>query len=463
MKITEIDAREILDRITDGFFALDTHWKFTYVNEEATKLLCRRGNDLVGKQIWSEFPEAVELPFYEQYNKAVQEQVSVNFDAYYPPPLDTWYDVRAYPSENGLTVYFQDVTKEKKASAKHEQHYKSLFEHNPDAVYSLDLNGYCISVNSATEKLLGFRQEEYPKLSFIPFIAEEDLDKTIEFFEKAKEGETQNYETKVIHKEGHVIHVNVTNMPIIVDQEVVGVYGIAKDITDQKHTEQELVKSEKLSAVGQLSASIAHEIRNPLTALKGFLQLINASTGKDIEESYLEVMAGEIEWIDLITGELLLLAKPQAHHFKFEQIQEIFKDVKMLLGSQALMNRVDIKVIHGDLPRVRCVGNQLKQVFINLIKNAIESMPNGGEITVEIKQKNKRTLSILVTDEGCGIPEEVIENIGMPFYTTKQKGTGLGLMTSLKIIEAHQGTIDFSSKVGEGTTVRIDLPIDFRT
>ncbi len=458
MNITEIDAREILDRITNGFFALDNKWNFTYVNEEATRLLFRSRDDLIGKNVWDEFPEAVSLLFYEQYHKALREQVLVKFDAYFPP-LDTWFDVRAYPSENGLTVYFQDVTEEKKSSSQSEQHYKSLFEQNPDAVFSFDLDGNYLSVNSAMETMLGYSEKEFLQLSYVPLIAEDDLAKTTYFYQKAANGNTQNYETKALHKNGHVVHVSVTNMPIIVDNEVIGVYGIAKDITEQKHTEQKLLKSEKLSAVGQLAASIAHEIRNPLTALRGFTQLMNSSV-ENIEVSYLEVMAKEIERIEMITGELLLLAKPQAHHFKLENIQEIFEDVTILLGSQALMNNVDIKVISEVLPLVRCVGNQLKQVFINLIKNAIESMPSGGEITVNLTSKNKNTLSILIADQGCGIPEGIINNIGIPFYTTKQTGTGLGMMTSLKIIDAHNGSIDFSSEVGKGTIVNINLPID---
>ncbi|WP_077618411.1 PAS domain-containing sensor histidine kinase [Bacillus sinesaloumensis] len=458
MNSIEIDTREILDRITDGFFALDNSWNFTYVNKEATRLLFRSREDLVGRNVWDEFPEAVSLLFYEQYHKAVSEQVSVKFDAYFPP-LKTWYDVTAYPSKNGLTVYFQDVTKEKKSLSHDAQQYKSLFEYNPDAVFSFDLNGRYLSVNSAMEELLGYSAEEFLHLTYVHLVSEDVLEMTSEFYEKAVMGTTQHYETKALHKNGHVVHLSVTNMPIIVDNEVVGVYGIAKDITDKKLTEQKLVKSEKLSAVGQLSASIAHEIRNPLTALKGFLQLMSSSN-ENVKDSYLEIMEKEIERIEMITGELLLLAKPQAHHFKSENVKEIFEDVTTLLGSQALMNNVDIKVMYEDLPPVRCIGNQLKQVFINLIKNAIESMPNGGEITVNLKKKDKNTVWIQIADQGCGIPEDVIENIGIPFYTTKQRGTGLGTMTSLKIIEAHNGTMDFSSEVGRGTTVTIYLPID---
>ncbi len=457
MNYIEIEERKILDRITDGFFALDNQWNFTYINEEATRLLFRSRENLIGKNVWDEFPEAIDLPFYEYYHKATKQQVSVKFDAYFPP-LKTWFEVRAYPSPNGLTVYFLDVTEEKKATSERNQHYKSLFDQNPDAVFSFDLEGNYLSVNSAMEQMLGYSEEEFLQLSFLPLVVEEDLDKTVEFYNKAVKGITQNYETKARHKDGHIVYVSVTNMPIIVDNEIVGVYGIAKDITEQKITEQRIVNSEKLTAVGQLSASIAHEIRNPLTALKGFLQIMRSSSGS-IEESYLEIMADEIARIEIITGELLMAAKPQAHQFHLEDIQEIIKDVVTLLSSQALINNVEIDLDSEQLPIVYCVGNQLKQVFINLIKNAIESMPTGGKIMVELKVKNKNEILIEINDQGCGIPESLLRNIGIPFYTTKHKGTGLGMMTSFKIIESHKGCMEISSKEGIGTNVQISLPI----
>ncbi|WP_078543115.1 PAS domain-containing sensor histidine kinase [Litchfieldia alkalitelluris] len=458
MALIDMDESKVLDRITDGFFSLDHNWNFTYVNIAASQLLFRAREDLIGKNVWGEFPEAVGLAFYNYYHKAIAEQTPVKFEAFFPP-LDTWFDVRAYPSSNGLTVYFLDVTTEKKLAQEDKQHYRSLFEQNPDAVFSFDLNGNYLSVNSAMEELLGYSEQEYLKLSYIPLVTEDEIKKTTELYSKAAKGITQNYETKAIHKDGHIVHVSVTNMPIIVDDEVVGVYGIAKDITGHKLTEQKLLKSEKLSAVGQLSASIAHEIRNPLTALKGFLQIMMASRD-NIEDSYFEIMSDEIARIELITGELLMVAKPQAHHFNFENITEIFKDVKALLSSQALMYNVNIILESEDLPLIFCVGNQLKQVFINLIKNAIESMSvAGGAISITLSKKSKNEIFIQISDQGCGIPEELLSNIGIPFYTTKQKGTGLGMMTSFKIIESHNGRMEINSTEGEGTTITIQLPV----
>ncbi|GED31615.1 PAS domain-containing protein [Brevibacillus centrosporus] len=154
------NAYEILDRITDGFFAVDEKWSFTYVNSEATRLLFRDRNDLVGRNLWEEFPEAVDLAFYDQYHRAIREQTSVVFDAFFPP-LKKWFAVRVYPSVTGLSVYFQDITNQRIVLSHKEQHYKSLFEQNPDAVFSFDLEGKYLTVNPAMEQLLGYSEEEF--------------------------------------------------------------------------------------------------------------------------------------------------------------------------------------------------------------------------------------------------------------------------------------------------------------
>jgi PAS domain S-box-containing protein len=457
MKLAELNAAEIIDRITDGFFSLDTDWNFTYVNHEATKLLFRNREDLLDKNIWEEFPEAVDLLFYQMYHKAVNEQVSVTFDSYFPP-LQTWFDVRAYPSKNGLSVFFQDITKKKQTVLKNEQHYQSLFEHHPDAVFSFDLQGNYLSVNKGMEQLLGYSEDEYLSLNYLPLVADTHVEHTNEYFKRAAKGITQNYETIAIHKEGDKVPVSVTNIPIIVDGKIVGVYGIARDLTKEKQAENMLLRSEKLSVVGELSASIAHEIRNPLTSLKGFLQILRTS----FEEvpAYFDIMTDEILRIESITSELLLHAKPQAHNFKHEDIQKLTSHVVTLLSSQALLHNVEIKVTYDSLPLVCCIENQIKQVFVNVLKNAIESMPNGGTVWVHLESAADYEIIIQIVDEGCGIPEEFLKEVGMPFYTTKERGTGLGMMTTNKIVEAHGGRIDISSKVGEGTNVVITLPIE---
>ncbi|MSO01001.1 PAS domain-containing sensor histidine kinase [Bacillus paralicheniformis] len=233
---------------------------------------------------------------------------------------------------------------------------------------------------------------------------------------------------------------------------------ISEDITNQKRSEKMLMKSEMLSAVGQLAAGIAHEIRNPLTSLKGFLQLMIQS--KKYQKDYAEVMMSEFIRLEAIINEFLVLAKTKSNTFDPVQVNSIVEDVCMVLESQAVLNNVRIeKQLSGDLPEILAVSNELKQVFINILKNAIEAMEDAeGFITIR-SYFEKDSVFITFEDQGKGISKEVLEKLGEPFYTTKEKGTGLGLMVTFKIIENHGGSIHFESEEGKGTIVKLKLPI----
>lgn len=235
-------------------------------------------------------------------------------------------------------------------------------------------------------------------------------------------------------------------------------YLIIQDVTLLKQSQAWLQKSDKLLALGELAAGIAHEIRNPLTCLKGFLQLMAANPG--VNRTYSEIMLDEIERMNTIVNELLTLVKPQ------ETVREriflicLLDTVITLLTPQALLHNVQIVthytkrinqlVIHGQ-------ANKIKQVFINLIKNAIEAMPKGGKIIVLVDSKEDQ-VQVNVIDQGCGIPKDKLAKLGEAFYTSKENGTGLGLMVTKHIIEQHGGTIKFTSEVGKGTIVEVNFP-----
>jgi signal transduction histidine kinase len=156
----------------------------------------------------------------------------------------------------------------------------------------------------------------------------------------------------------------------------------------------------------------------------------------------------------------MALAKPQAKQFAVHDLAKIFDSVTTLLEPQAIMNNVRMTTeFNSDVPSVYCDENQLKQVFINLMKNAIEAMPDGGNLTVCLMRNTENTVLIRIKDQGVGIPKEQLDLLGGPFYSTKSTGTGLGLMICFRIIEAHHGTIRFTSEPGQGTTATVELPI----
>jgi signal transduction histidine kinase len=220
----------------------------------------------------------------------------------------------------------------------------------------------------------------------------------------------------------------------------------------------ELRQKEKLAVIGQMAAGIGHEIRNPLSALKGFTQLQQERNPNS--NDFYPIMIQEIDRINSIVNDLMYLGKPKEIKFDKANIEEIIAYTLSITQQQAERHGVTIETKNaGPLPPLDCDSLQLKQVFINLIKNAIESMSNGGRITINVMVLDGKKMNISIQDEGCGIAEGNIPNLGEPFFTTKMDGTGLGLMVSNQIVQEHQGEITIKSSVGKGTMVNVTVPI----
>ncbi|WP_226035264.1 ATP-binding protein [Aquibacillus saliphilus] len=220
----------------------------------------------------------------------------------------------------------------------------------------------------------------------------------------------------------------------------------------------ELRQAEQLATVGQIATSITHEIRNPLTSLKGLTQLQMEKHPEDIE--YYQIMTHELERINSILDDLLVIGRPKQMVFEMNNLQELIEYVGSIMDYNRVEQAVEIFTeVEGNLPEVECNSTQIKQVLINIFKNGIEAMPAGGNLFVKVEKQKDDYIKITVTDEGDGISKENLELIGNPFHTTKSGGTGLGLMVSFKVIEEHRGEIYYDSEQEKGTTVTILLPI----
>lgn len=236
-----------------------------------------------------------------------------------------------------------------------------------------------------------------------------------------------------------------------------GEHAIHEAETEKLFTEEMIRRSDKLSALGQMAAGIAHEIRNPLTALKGFVQLLKSQSPN--HPIYFEIMLSELERINFIVTEFMRMAKPQTESFQHRDLAVITENIVSFMSAQAILYNIEIKmVLEPSLPLIYCDENQLKQVFINVLKNAIEAMSGGGVIEFRIKRQPGAKLKIEISDQGPGIPEDQIALLGSPFFTTKEGGTGLGLMVSYQIIENHNGKLYITSEAHSGATVHIELP-----
>jgi two-component system, sporulation sensor kinase E len=364
---------------------------------------------------------------------------------------------------NTMTINLRSYTTQLKDAAEElrstKGYLESLVNHTSDAIHVSDLQGNVTQANKAFESMYGWSLEEVQgkPLTNIPEpYYEEYMNKLSSMLQGHS---VTDYETTRYTKDERLLDVSITISPICDERGmIVAVASITRNITARKQTDEVLRRSEKLSLVGQLAAGVAHEIRNPLTTLKGFVQLQKQTKGP-LKESHLDVMLTELDRINFIVGEFLVLAKPQAAHFQLADIRDILKDIGMLLELQAIMNNVEIDLQFAEeIPLIHCEVNQLKQVFINVLKNAIEAMPDSGKIIIELFSPDSKHVAIRVIDHGCGIPEEYLKRLGEPFFTIKENGNGLGIMVTQRIISNHKGSFSIQSTLGKGTCVEIILP-----
>ncbi|MGD6817862.1 ATP-binding protein [Metabacillus sp. 84] len=338
------------------------------------------------------------------------------------------------------------------------EHYRSLFHHNPDGVFEADCCGRLMALNPEGEMIIGWKESSLKGRSAVDFIKMDEQRKAKDLFEKVLEGNPQKFELTVNTRLNQKRILRCSLLPMIVDGEIQGVFGIARDITEFKASEELMITTEKMSIIGELAASVAHEIRNPLTSLKGFVQLMSAS--KQVDDQHLSIMMSEIDRINLISGEMLALGKKQDVHFNKENVHFIIRHVIALIEGEANMKNVmiSLEAEQEHLLQICCDQNQIKQVFLNLVKNSIEAIPQAGFVAIKLFVKDNCAV-ITIKDNGSGMEKERLAKLGEPFYSTKEKGTGLGLAVCFSIIKRHKGSIHFSSQQGKGTTATVKLPI----
>lgn len=261
-------------------------------------------------------------------------------------------------------------------------------------------------------------------------------------------------------KDGTLYWVDTTIVPFINENNKPYQYlAIRNDITERKKAEDMLRRQDKLAAIGQMAAGIAHEIRNPLTSMKGYTEFLQLDEQDDERKEYLAIILDEVDRVNEIVEDFLVLAKPKVVQLKRQNIVAIIQHVLALMEFDARKKGIRFILDYNyENIVVDCDENRLKQVFLNFIKNGIEAMPNGGDLRVKLGV-DAGLVHIAIQDTGVGIPKDKLKKIGEPFFTTKKNGNGLGLMVSFKIIEGHNGRILVDSELNVGTTFTVILPI----
>jgi len=422
---------------------LITHNKFSYVHHHDKKRVIKNRNEVIGKG------ENGQTTFRMRKKNGSYIWVESLFKPVRDPDSDEIIEV--------ISV-IRDITDRKISedeAKKREETYRNLVENSPDAAI-LAAGNDILFINDTGVQLLGaYTKEAILKKSLMDIIHPDFHDIAYKRMNMGEDGK-EFIEYKLIRLDGSEVDVEMKGITTIYQNNPVK-HIIIRNITERKKTQELLLNSEKLSVAGQLAAGIAHEVRNPLTSIKGFLQLMQSEL--NTHTSYFDIIESEMNRIELILTELLVLSKPQDLKFEMKELAVIIEHVKALIDTNAIMKNIVINTYYEcENMVIRCDENQLKQVFINLLKNSIEAMPDGGKITIEVKNHGKDKVKILFKDTGSGIPKELLKKIGQPFFTTKENGTGLGIMVSKQIIENHHGTIHIWSD-SKGTIIEIILPL----
>ena len=366
----------------------------------------------------------------------------------------------------GTVATLRDITEPKRAQdtlSRSEARYRNLVESASDAIVTLDANGRFTTVNHAAEIISGYRREELVGQWFAPMLSDDELPKALAHFQKALAGETGLFETQFYRKDGEGRTISVTYSTPQRDEEVL---CLIRDVTDQKMLQEQLIQSEKMSAIGQLVSGVAHELNNPLAGISAFAQLLLAEKRFPPDQrTAAETIYSEARRASRIVQNLLTFARQHKAEKGPAAINQVLDDTLELRGYELRVRGIDVRREYDEnLPDTMGDGHQLQQVFLNLITNAEQAMERaeGRHHRLTVRTRNAGDIiRIEVEDTGGGVPPNLLERIFNPFFTTKPTGhgTGLGLSISLGIVREHEGRIWAENAPQGGARFIVELPV----
>ena len=330
----------------------------------------------------------------------------------------------------------------------------------PDKIYELDGNGIVNYMSSGLKKEGGLSSREFKGKYFLDFVAPENKDFVWARWEEAKKGIYKPYEIEATAKDGRKLNLLVTSSPVIgTNRHIV----VQRDITDFKDMENKLYESQKLAALGQLSAGIAHEVRNPLSSIKMSLQILEKRMnpiGNDLKR--FKIAEKEVEHLEELVNNVLIFAKPMEPKMVPVDLTRVLEQAIAMAEKGIADKQINVEAEFEDIPPAIADAAMMVDAFLNIIRNALEAVEEKGSIIISLSclEGGREAVVIQVKDDGCGIDAEDMPHLFNPFFTRKKYGTGLGLSQVKKIIDIHHGTIDIISEKDKGTMVLITLPLD---
>jgi PAS domain S-box-containing protein len=358
-----------------------------------------------------------------------------------------------------------DLRKVQAVAREHQSLLTNILESARESIYAVDTDGNFKWCNSATLKGLGYQRSNFIGRPLLSMVYEADRELVREKLDAALQGVPQTYEMRYFAHDGQLRYARVDNSPLVVEGRTTGVLGIARDITEQKEERERAARADKLRALGQLASGVAHDFNNSLAAILGRAQLLRRQIVEPALVRNLDIIQTAAEDAAATVRRIQTFARKSAvKEFELVDVAGLLNDAIEITRTR-WQNEARIRGLEYDVRLNAEQGqftygsaSELREVFVNLIVNAVDAMPRGGKLLVTCCRRDER-LQLHFSDNGMGMPYDVQEKIFEPFFSTKgAHGTGLGLSVSYSIIERHSGSISVVSQPGLGTNFTIDLP-----
>jgi PAS domain S-box-containing protein len=471
LRASEARYRALVESSPDGI-GIHQDGRIVFINPAGARLLGAQGPDeLVGKSV-------MDL-LHPDYREVVRERIQRSLATGQPaPPLTEKFirldgtvidvEVTAVPiiweGRPAMQVVFRDITERKRMEEElkaSEERYRDLFENANDGIYILDRAGRIVSFNRKAEEITGYTVEEVRGQSYTLLVSSgPERKKARRAFLKNMRGQPDKTELTIIRKDGREVILELSTRPILQGGQIVGIQGIARDITERKELER--LKSDFISTV-------SHELRTPLTSIKGYVDLVLAGDVGPLtpeQKEFLTIVSQNTTRLTELINDLLEIERLESGRIEFEfaelDLAEVLENVARSLHVNAEQKGLEFLTEIPSGLKVRGDRDRLTQVFLNLLSNAIKYTPAG---TVELRAHQEDDAVVVeVRDTGIGISESDLQKLFQKFfrsdnpYVRKVGGTGLGLSIAKAIVERHGGTITVTSQLGQGSTFTVRLP-----
>jgi PAS domain S-box-containing protein len=450
--------------------------RIVFINEQGVKLFgANSAEDIVGKSPLELVHRDDHAAFRARLNQLVAGQETVPLVEEKIVRLDgqvVYVEISAArfidPEGLGVQLVLRDISERKRAEQalqKERDFIDAVLETAGALVVVLDREGRILRFNRACEQTTGYSSEEVlGKYMWDLFVIPSEIDGVKTMFERLLGGEVRNdYENFWKGKDGSLRRISWSNT-VLTDRngkvDYIVVAGL--DITDLKHVQEQLRKTERIAELGTLASGMAHEIGTPMNVILGRAEYLLQRTADEGMKKGLATIVTQVERITKVMNQLLAFARRKTPERAAVDLSQTIEDSLEMFHERTTHSRIMVeKVIEAHIPPVHADRDQLIQVLINLVMNSIHAMPEGGRLRMSLAREDNHVV-LGVSDTGRGMPEEIRSKVFEPFFTTKDfgKGTGLGLTVVKGIIEEHGGTIEVESAVDKGTTFWIRLPLD---